>query len=68
MDGLDEDYYKAACKRYQTHAAQASLFDPVELTKATETTTPELFDQRLTAAKTKSKSTHPAKKQTPLNG
>jgi site-specific DNA-methyltransferase (adenine-specific) len=39
---LDEDYYEAACKRYQNHAAQASLFDPVELTK--ETAANELFD------------------------
>ena len=39
---LDEDYYKAAVERYQNHAAQATLFDPAELTKATETT-PELF-------------------------
>jgi len=39
---LDADYYKAACKRYQNHAAQASLFDPVELTK--ETAPQELFD------------------------
>jgi site-specific DNA-methyltransferase (adenine-specific) len=39
---LDADYYKAACKRYQNHAAQASLFDPVELTK--ETAANELFD------------------------
>ena len=38
---LDKDYYEAACKRYQNHAAQASLFDPAELTKATKT--PELF-------------------------
>ena len=33
---LDEDYYKAACKRYQTHAAQATLFEPAELTKETQ--------------------------------
>ena len=39
---LDEDYYKAAVARYKNHAAQATLFDPAELTKATETT-PELF-------------------------
>ena len=39
---LDPDYYEAACKRYQNHAAQASLFDPVELTK--ETAPQELFD------------------------
>jgi len=32
---LDADYYKAACERYQNHAAQATLFDPVELTKPT---------------------------------
>ena len=30
---LDADYYKAAVARYQNHAAQASLFDPVELTR-----------------------------------
>lgn len=30
---LDADYYEAACKRYKTHAAQTSLFDPAELTK-----------------------------------
>ena len=30
---LDADYYAAACKRYKDHAAQASLFDPAELTK-----------------------------------
>jgi site-specific DNA-methyltransferase (adenine-specific) len=41
---LDADYYKAACKRYQTHAAQASLFDPAELTKST-TEAPELFTE-----------------------
>ncbi len=29
---LDADYYEAACNRYKMHAAQASLFDPVELT------------------------------------
>lgn len=39
---LDEDYYKAAVARYKNHAAQATLFAPAELTKATETT-PELF-------------------------
>lgn len=39
---LDADYYEAACNRYKMHAAQASLFDPVELTK--ETSAPELFD------------------------
>jgi len=39
---LDADYYKAAVARYQNHAAQASLFDPVELTKET-TKEPELF-------------------------
>ena len=38
---LDTDYYKAAVARYKNHAAQALLFDPAELTKATET--PELF-------------------------
>src|SRR5690554_1605004 len=39
---LDKDYYEAACKRYKNHAAQASLFDPVVLTK--ETAPQELFD------------------------
>ena len=39
---LDKDYYEAAVARYKNHAAQATLFDPAELTKATETT-PELF-------------------------
>ena len=39
---LDADYYEAAVARYKNHAAQATLFDPAELTKATETT-PELF-------------------------
>jgi hypothetical protein len=38
----DADHYKAAVARYQNHAAQASLFDPVELTK--ETAANELFD------------------------
>ena len=33
---LDADYYKAAVARYQNHAAQATLFDPVELTKETQ--------------------------------
>jgi site-specific DNA-methyltransferase (adenine-specific) len=33
---LDADYYKAACKRYQNHAAQATLFEPAELTKETQ--------------------------------
>jgi len=28
---LDADYYKAACARYQLHAAQASLFAPAEI-------------------------------------
>ena len=32
---LDKDYYKAAVERYKNHAAQASLFDPAELTKET---------------------------------
>lgn len=27
----DEDYYAAACKRYQDHAAQADLFAPEEI-------------------------------------
>ena len=38
---LDADYYKAAVRVTKIHAAQATLFDPAELTKATET--PELF-------------------------
>ena len=38
----DKDYYKAAVTRYKNHAAQTSLFDPVELTK--ETAANELFD------------------------
>ena len=38
---LDADYYKAAVERYKNHAAQATLFDPTELTMANET--PELF-------------------------
>ena len=33
---LDEDYYKAAVARYQNHAAQATLFEPAELTKETQ--------------------------------
>ena len=33
---LDEDYYNAATKRYKDHAAQATLFDPAELTKETQ--------------------------------
>ncbi len=41
---LDADYYKAAVERYKNHAAQASLFDPVELTKST-TEAPELFTE-----------------------
>lgn len=28
---LDEDYYKAACERYQTHAAQGRLFEPAPI-------------------------------------
>ena len=28
---LDEDYYKAACERYQRHAAQGSLFEAKEI-------------------------------------
>jgi len=28
---LDADYYAAACKRYQTHAQQATLFAPEEI-------------------------------------
>jgi site-specific DNA-methyltransferase (adenine-specific) len=38
---LDADYYKAACKRYQNHAAQGTLFDQAELTR--ETKEGELF-------------------------
>jgi site-specific DNA-methyltransferase (adenine-specific) len=30
---LDADYYKAACERYQRHAAQADLFEPKEIFK-----------------------------------
>ena len=33
---LDADYYKAAVARYQNHAAQATLFEPAELTKETQ--------------------------------
>ena len=33
---IDADYYKAAVERYQTHAAQATLFEPAELTKETQ--------------------------------
>ncbi len=33
---LDVDYYEAACKRYKDHAAQATLFEPAELTKETQ--------------------------------
>ena len=33
---LDEDYDKAACKRYKDHAAQATLFEPAELTTETQ--------------------------------
>ena len=33
---LDADYYEAACKRYQNHAAQAFLFDPAEQTRDTK--------------------------------
>ena len=40
---LDADYYKDAVARYHDHAAQSTLFDPVELTKSAETTTPDLF-------------------------
>lgn len=32
---LDADYYKAACERYQNHAAQVSLFDNAALTAET---------------------------------
>jgi len=28
---LDADYYKAACARYQLHASQAQLFEPVDV-------------------------------------
>lgn len=33
---LYEDYYNAACKRYKDYAAQATLFEPAELTKETQ--------------------------------
>ena len=33
---LDEDYYKSAIERFNTHRAQGQLFDPVELTKETQ--------------------------------
>lgn len=33
---LDADYYEAACKRYKTHAAQASLFAPEEIRQPVE--------------------------------
>lgn len=33
---LDADYYEAACKRYNEHAAQNTLFEPAELTKQTQ--------------------------------
>ena len=33
---LDEDYYKAACERYQNHAAQYNLFDQKQLVQKTE--------------------------------
>jgi site-specific DNA-methyltransferase (adenine-specific) len=33
---LDKDYYEAAVERYQNHAAQATLFEPAELTKETQ--------------------------------
>jgi site-specific DNA-methyltransferase (adenine-specific) len=32
---LDAYYYKAACERYQTHAAQAFLFEPQEIIQKT---------------------------------
>lgn len=31
---LDPDYFSAACKRYQTHAAQGRLFEPAVITPA----------------------------------
>ena len=41
---LDADYYKAACERYQNHAAQGSLFSPApDLTKHAES--PTLFGE-----------------------
>lgn len=33
---LDADYYAAAVSRYQNHAAQATLFEPAELTKQSQ--------------------------------
>lgn len=33
---LDKDYFEAAVKRLKEHQAQATLFDPVELTKETQ--------------------------------
>ena len=33
---LDADYYKAACERYQNHAAQGSLFEPVAIRQPTQ--------------------------------
>lgn len=39
---LDADYYRAACERYQNHAAQATLFDPKDLTKPVDA--PTLFE------------------------
>jgi len=35
---LDEDYYKAACKRYQNHAAQCNLFDQKTIEKTEQGT------------------------------
>ena len=37
---LDADYYAAACERYKTHAAQATLFQPEEIRQPS----PALFD------------------------
>jgi site-specific DNA-methyltransferase (adenine-specific) len=35
---LDEDYYKAACERYQNHAAQCNLFDQKTIEKTEQGT------------------------------
>jgi len=35
---LDEDYYKAACKRYKNHAAQCNLFDQKTIEKTEQGT------------------------------
>jgi len=33
---LDADYYKAACERYQNHAAQGALFEPATIRQPTQ--------------------------------